>query len=82
MAQCRKCGAEIKFIKMLSGKWNPVDVAKRTIIKDGGNEVLVTEDGKLIRGTYASFEQGANGVGYVSHFATCPAASEFRRRGE
>lgn len=81
MAQCRSCGAEIKFIKMKSGKWNPVDPSKRYIKKDGGHEVLVTEEGELIQGTFATLEDGANGVGYISHFATCPAAGEFRRRG-
>ena len=81
MAVCRSCGAEIKFIKMKSGKYNPVDPAKRTIIKDGGHEVLVTESGELISGTFASLADGANAEGYISHFATCPNASRFRRRG-
>lgn len=80
MAVCRSCGAEIKFIKMKSGKWNPVNLGVRTIIKDGGKEVLVTESGELISGTFASLEEGANGSGYVSHFATCPNASSHRRR--
>lgn len=80
MSICMKCGKEIKFILMKSGKWNPVDPQKRTIIQDGGHEVLVTESGELIRGTFCSVEDGANGVGYISHFATCPAAGEFRRR--
>lgn len=79
MPVCRSCNAEIKFIKMKSWKYNPVDPAKRTIIKDGGHEVLITEDGELIRGTFASLEEGANGSGYVSHFATCPYASSHRR---
>ena len=78
MAICRSCGAEIKFIKMKSGKYNPVDVEKRTIKKDGGHEVLVTESGELIRGSFASLEEGANGEGYVSHFATCPFADTHR----
>lgn len=81
MAVCRSCGAEIKFIKMKSGKWNPVNPGARTIIKDGGKEVLVTESGELISGTFASLADGANAEGYISHFATCPNASRFRRRG-
>jgi len=80
MAVCRSCGAEIKFIKMKSGKWNPVNPGARTIIKDGGKEVLVTESGELISGTFASLEEGANGSGYVSHFATCPYAGSHRRQ--
>ena len=81
MAKCRSCGAEIKFIKMKSGNWNPVEIPKRTIKMDGGGEILITESGELIRGTFASFEDGANAEGYVSHFARCPAAGEYRRRG-
>lgn len=80
MSYCRSCGAEIRWIKMRSGKNMPVDAAKRTIKKDGGHEVLVTEDGELIRGTFASLEEGANGVGYISHFSTCPNANQHRRR--
>lgn len=80
MAQCKSCGAEIKFIKMKSGRWNPVNPQKRYIKKDGGNEVLVTDSGELIQGTFATLEDGANGEGYTSHFATCPNAEQFRKR--
>ena len=80
MATCRRCGAVIKFIKMSSGKWNPCDPEKRTIIKGEGNEVLVTENGEVITGKFASLEEGANGEGYISHFATCKYADEFRRK--
>ena len=79
MNRCRSCGAEIKWIKMLSGKNMPVDAQKRYIKKDGGHEVLVTEGGELIRGTFASLEDGANGEGYISHFSTCPNANKHRR---
>ena len=80
MAICRSCGEKIKFIKMKSGKWNPVNVQKRYIKQDGGNEVLVTESGELIRGTFATLEEGANGEGYISHFSNCPGADRFRRK--
>ena len=80
MICCRSCGAEIKWIKMISGENMPVDAQKRYIIKGGGREVLVTEQGELIRGTFASIEEGANGVGYISHFSTCPNANSHRNR--
>ena len=79
MATCRSCGAEIKFIKLKSGKWNPCDPVKRTIIKGEGNEVLVTIDGDIIRGEFASLEEGANAEGYISHFATCKYADRHRK---
>lgn len=81
MSTCKSCGAEIKWIKLKSGKFNPVDPCKRLIIKDEGTEaVLVTDDGEVITGTYADYEHGANASGYVSHFATCPQAQSFRKR--
>lgn len=79
MANCRSCGAEIKFIQLKSGKWNPVDPAKRTFVKDEGDEILVTEAGEVVHGRFASVEEGANGVGYISHFATCPNANAHRK---
>ena len=79
MSKCRSCGAEIKFIKLKSGKWNPVDTQKRTLIKGEGNEVLVAENGEIITGRFASIEEGANAVGYISHFATCPNANSHRK---
>lgn len=50
MSKCRSCGAEIIFIQMKSGKWNPVDPQIRTIRKDAGKEVLITKSGELIQG--------------------------------
>ena len=80
MSKCRSCGAEIKWIKMVSGKAHPVNPYKRTIVKNEGKEALVTEDGQIIYGRFASYEDGANASGYISHFATCPYASSHRRR--
>ena len=79
MAQCRSCGAEIKFIKLTSGKWNPVDTQKRTLIEGEGNEAIVTDSGEVVTGRFASLEEGANRSGYISHFATCPNANAHRR---
>ena len=80
MSFCRSCGAEIKWIKMTSGKNMPVDVTKHIIKKDdSGKDVLVMEDGNVVRGTLTDAEHG-NCMGYISHFSTCPNASQHRRR--
>ena len=42
--------------------------------------MLITKSGELIQGTFASIEDGANGSGYISHFATCPNADQHRKR--
>lgn len=80
MSRCRSCNAEILWIKMASGKNMPVDPFKHTIIKGAGNETLVTEDGHIIHGRFASYEEGANASGYISHFSTCPNANQHRKR--
>ena len=41
MTKCRKCGKDIEFIKLKSGKWNPVNPYLRSIIKGEGKETLV-----------------------------------------
>lgn len=79
MSTCRSCGKEIIWIKMKSGKSMPVDPYKHTVIIGKGNETLVTQDGNIIHGKFASYEEGANASGYVSHFSTCPFANEHRR---
>ena len=80
MSKCRSCGAEIKFIKLKSGKWNPVDTQKHTLIEGDGNEIIVTESGEVVHGRFASIDEGANRSGYISHFATCPNANQHRNR--
>ena len=80
MSRCRSCNAEIIWIKMASGKNMPVDPYLRTVIKGEGSETLVTEDGHIIHGRFASYEEGANASGYISHFSTCPNANQHRKR--
>lgn len=80
MSRCAKCNAEIKWIKMQSGKNMPVDPPLRTVVKDEGDETLVTPDGRTIKGRFASWDDGGNASGYISHFATCPYGNHFRRR--
>ena len=78
--KCRSCGASIKWIRMTSGKAAPVDPYLRTIVINEGKESLITETGIVIRGRFASYDEGANASGYISHFATCPNAAAHRRR--
>ena len=81
MSTCRSCGAEIKWVRMKSGKAMPVDPCCRSIITaENGEAVIVTDDGEVVKGCFASFSQGANKTGYVSHFSTCPYANEHRRK--
>lgn len=80
VSRCKACGAPIRWIKMKSGKAMPVDAQpipyrlEPPSYKDA--LTLVTPEGKVCKGTY---DPGADTVGYISHFATCPAAKEMRR---
>ena len=67
MAQCKKCSAEIYFLRTKKGLVTPVNaesMAKEEIdfAKVGGHDV--------------SFDH----TRHISHFATCPAASSFRKK--
>lgn len=78
MSKCKSCGAEIKWILTQSGKKMPVDAKPVPYRADpGGSLSLVTMNGRVERGV---LDLDSDKHGYVSHFATCPAADSFRRR--
>lgn len=82
MARCKSCGREIAWIRLTTGKLMPVDVAP-VYYEDrrDGAAVIVTEDGRVSCGhTEAVAVIGSKVRGYMSHFATCPAADKYRRR--
>ena len=78
---CRGCGQEIAFIKTAMEKTMPVEPEGVTFAPDGeykpGSEVFVMMDGTIQRGVRD--ENGA-GIGFVSHFARCPAGKQLRGR--
>lgn len=84
--QCRGCGQEIAFIKTVKGKTMPVNPESVYFIPAGGPNTYVMADGVVRRGREPDrTDQGTPTViGYISHFATCPAADSFRkkRKGE
>lgn len=61
--RCRSCGAEIHWVRMMSGKKMPVDVRHQTVVVEHP-----TEPGLYI-----------TKVGYTSHFATCPNTDQHRK---
>lgn len=81
MSRCRYCAAEIIWIKMRSGKVMPCNTGKIPYMEDkNGYMKLVTEDGKVITGRPMENQDDAEGIGYVSHYATCPGADRIRRK--
>lgn len=83
-SRCSSCGAYVKWIKMTSGKYMPVDDVPIRYIHapHRGDMVFVTERGTVERGFVAKEDESVIpvSVGYQSHFATCPNADSHRKR--
>ena len=77
---CRACGAEIVWIKTLGGKSMPCDAGQVAYWqKPGGSAKIVTKNGEVLSAELEGDPQTATGVGYISHFATCPDRDQFRK---
>lgn len=64
MPTCKKCRAEIRFIRTPKGKATPIDAKPKLVWVDLGPED--EPRWKMVQG-------------HESHFATCPAADSFRK---
>lgn len=76
MAKCSKCNNPIKWIKLKSGKNNPVDpelynIQDNLVEKD----LIVVNEATGEVGKLSKLENG-----YISHFSTCPYAENFRKK--
>ena len=76
MAKCRGCKAEIVWVGKIP--CNPDLIMYRE--KKGAKGKAVTPNGEVISCVFEGDINKATGMGYVSHFATCPAADQFRRK--
>ena len=77
LAKCKGCGAIIFWI----GKM-PCDTEQiKYRATPGARDRLITPEGKAISVTLAAGADKADGIGYRPHWATCPAADSFRRKG-
>lgn len=77
MAKCNSCGAAIVWFKTPGGKAIPLD----PVAHQDGNIVLDGDLATVLSRESLEMAQVAGTVLYKSHFATCPQASEHRRRG-
>lgn len=84
IGRCRGCGRAIIWLKTKAGRPMPCDpepVKFRPMTRfgpDQGPEKFMTMDGLVRRGVR---DPEGEMVGHVSHFATCPKADGFRRKG-
>ena len=82
VTQCRGCGKDIAFIKTVKGKSMPVDPESVYFIPGGGPNTYVMIDGEIQRGREPRYDEdkAVTAIGYRSHFATCSAAEDFRKK--
>lgn len=69
---CRNCGKRIVWIRTAAGKnmpCNPELISYKAL--SDGKERIVTPDGEVVAAEKVE-RDGADGIGYISHFATCP----------
>lgn len=81
MAVCKSCGAKIRWIKTASGKSMPVNDEEVMYWQSSkGKATIVTPNGEVVKANLEGILNTATGIGYISHFATCPNADKHRRR--
>lgn len=80
MATCKGCGARIVWIGMLGGKSMPCDPDPVTYWeKAKAKGKVVTQNGMVLSCEFEGDLQKATGIGYIPHWATCPAAAKFKK---
>ena len=81
MAKCKGCGATIVWIKTLGGKSIPCDPDLVMYWeKEKAKGKVVTPNGEVLSCEFDGDLEKATGLGYVSHWSTCPMADSFKRR--
>ncbi len=79
-SKCRSCGARIIFIKSTKGHFIPCNpTVTRYKKEDGGRDKIVLDTGEVVSCRTDIAPEEMDGVGYVSHFATCPNAKMHRK---
>ena len=83
MARCKACGASIVWIATQAGKNMPCNAGQYTYWKDAkGESTIITPNGETVRANLSGDIERATGIGNIPHWATCPQASKFKKRGK
>lgn len=78
--KCYGCGAPIVWIRTFGGKSMPCDPDQILYrARAGAPGKIVTPNGEVLSCDLDVDSDDATGIGYVSHFSTCPQAQRFRR---
>jgi len=77
---CRSCKAPIFWAETARGAWIPID--EKPVV-DGNLGITLVQDGRITRAHARALRQNdlfdSTADRYVSHFATCPDAPQWRR---
>ena len=77
---CRGCGKPIIWIGTGGGKSMPCDPDEVVYWQTrGGSKKIVTPNGEVLSAELDGPQDRATGIGFISHFATCPQSDMFRR---
>ena len=76
MAKCKGCGAPIIWIGKMPCDPKQVVYWQRPRAKGK----IVTPNGEVISCEFTGEQNAATGIGYIPHWATCPEASQFKRK--
>lgn len=80
MAKCKGCGREIIWRKTPSGKSMPVDPEPVLYWpRTRGSGKVVNLNGAVVSCTFNGPMTEPGEYGYVPHWATCPAAGDFKK---
>ena len=80
-AVCKACGRSIVWIRTIKGKSMPCDAEPIPYMETPkGKEKIVTPNGEIISCTFDAKPEEMTGIGYISHWSTCPQASSFRKK--
>lgn len=80
MAKCKGCNRNIIWIKTDTGKSMPCDPDEVLYWeKAKAKGKVVTPNGEIISCEFEGDPAKPTGIGYVPHWATCPAAGDFKK---
>ena len=80
-SKCRGCGAEIVWIRTVLGKSMPCDPDPILYWqKEKAPGKIVTPNGEVRSCELQGEPDGATGIGYISHFSTCPKGASFKKK--
>lgn len=83
MKMCKACGAQLVWIATAAGKAMPCDAEQVYYRQNAkGKATIITPNGETLRADIVeAADDKTTGVGYLPHWASCPAAKSFKGGG-